>query len=168
MRARSHPAPVGLSPFHLLAKISDDLMTCWFDGGDVAGVARSWRDLAAVCRAETAEVSRRLESEGVSVDIVYGLEVLERCLLRMEAMLDAIDTPHDVPRNEAVHRLLAALIVAAHDDRSAQFLIELPVQRHAAARVELDRKFHALRRRQWSGLISSKWYLRLTRRATTL
>ena len=123
LRARSHPASVAQSPFHLLALNSDALMDAWRAGEDVSPPARSWREFCLACRAETAEVSRRLESEGVSVDIVYGLEVLERCLSRMEAMLDVIDSPPGTVRNEAVHRLLAELIVAAHDDRSIRHLI---------------------------------------------
>ncbi|HEX9451562.1 MAG TPA: hypothetical protein VF934_09135 [Burkholderiales bacterium] len=123
LRARSHPASVAQSPFHLLAQTSDDLMDAWRTGEDVTALAQAWRELCAACRAETAEVTRRLESEGVSVDIVYGLEVLERCLSRMETMLDVIEIPPGTAHNEAIHRLLAELIVAAHDDRSIRYLI---------------------------------------------
>ncbi len=123
LRARSHPASVAQSPFHLLALVSDGLMDAWRAEADVSELAGSWRKLCVACRAETAEVSRRLESEGVSVDIVYGLEVLERCLSRMEAMLDIIERPPGSTKNEAIHHLMAALIVAAHDDRSIRYLI---------------------------------------------
>jgi site-specific recombinase len=123
LRARSHPASVAQSPFHLLAQTSDGLMDDWRAGEDVSAAAREWRELCAACRAETAEVTRRLESEGVSVDIVYGLEVLERCLSRMEAMLDIVESPPAPAANDSVHRLLTALIVAAHDDRSIRHLI---------------------------------------------
>jgi site-specific recombinase len=123
LRARSHPASVAQSPFHLLALTSHVLMDAWRAGEDISAFARSWRNLCLACRAETAEVSRRLESEGVSVDIVYGLEVLERCLSRMEAMLDIIERPPGTARNEAIHHLLVEIIVAAHDDRSVRHLI---------------------------------------------
>ena len=123
LRARSHPCSVAQSPFHVLALTSDGLIDAWRAGEDVSALARSWRELCLACRAETAEVSRRLESEGVSVDIVYGLEVLDRCLSRMDAMLDIIERPPGMAKNEAVHHLLAELIVAAHDDRSIRHLI---------------------------------------------
>ena len=123
LRARSHPVSVAQSPFHLLALTSHALMDAWRAGEDLSVLARSWRELCLACRAETAEVSRRLESDGVSVDIVYGLEVLERCLSRMEGMIDIIERPQGTARNEAMHRLLAELIVAAHDDRSIRHLI---------------------------------------------
>ena len=123
LRARSHPASVATSPFRLLALASDGVMDAWRGAEDVSRPARSWRELCAACRAETAEVSRRLESEGVSVDIVYGLEVLERCLARMEAMLDSIESPPGTTRNEAVRRLLSELVIAVHDDRTIRHLI---------------------------------------------
>src|SRR5579859_2841194 len=128
LRARSHPASVAQSPFHLLALESDALMDAWRAGEEVAGPAQTWRELCVACRAETAEVSRRLESEGVSVDIVYGLEVLERCLSRMQAMLAVTASPPGTPRNEAIHHLLAGLIIAAHDDRSIGHLIRNNLQ----------------------------------------
>ena len=123
LRARSHPASVAQSPFHLLAVSSDGLMDAWRAGEDVSAPAQAWREQSAACRAETAEVSRRLETEGVSVDIVYGLQVVERCLSRMEAMLDIVEKPPGAAKTEAIHRLLAALIIAAHDDRSIRYLI---------------------------------------------
>ena len=123
LRARSHPASVAQSPFHLLALTSHVLMDAWRAGEDLSELVRSWRQLCLACRVETAEISRRLESKGVSVDIVFGLEVLERCLSRMEALLDIIERPPGTARNEAVQHLLAELIVAAHDDRSIRHLI---------------------------------------------
>ena len=66
LRARSHPSSVAQSPFHVLALTSDGLIDAWRSGEDVSALARSWRELCLACRAETAEVSRRLESEGVS------------------------------------------------------------------------------------------------------
>lgn len=123
LRARSHPASVAQSPFHLLALVSNGLMDAWRAGKDVSVKVLAWRELCGACRAETTEVTRRLESEGVSVDIVYGLEVLERCLSRMESMLNVIEIAPGTQRNEPMHQLLAELIVAAHDDRSIRHLI---------------------------------------------
>ena len=123
LRARSHPCPVAESPFHMLAHASEDVMDQWRAGGDARAYAETWRLLCAACRAESAEISHRLESEGVSVDIVYGLEVLSRCLARMEKMLDLVESQPGRARTEAIHRLLADLIVAAHDDRSIRHLV---------------------------------------------
>jgi len=123
LRARSRPGSVAQSPFHLLEAASNGLMDAWRAGEDMSARAVEWRELCVACRAEIAEITRRLESEGVSVDIVYGLEVLERALSRMETMLGAIELAPGVEHNEAMHRLLAELIVAAHNDRSIRYLI---------------------------------------------
>jgi site-specific recombinase len=123
MRARSHPTAVAQSPFYQLALTSHALIDAWRNGKDLSAFGFAWRELCTACRAETAEASRRLESAGVNVGIVYGLEVIERCLSRMEAMLDVIDPPPERGRDQAIHRLLADLIVAARDDRSVRHLI---------------------------------------------
>jgi len=123
LRARSHPGSVAQSPFYVLAIASDDLINAMRAGEDVKALVRSWRERCADCRSEIAEISRRLESEGVSVDIVYGLEVVECSLSRMETMLDLAESTPGIPRSEAIRRLLAGLIDAAHGDRSILHLI---------------------------------------------
>ena len=137
LRARSHPTTVANSPFHRIARISHALMDAWKAGEDVSTLSQSWRGQGAVCREEIAEITRRLESEGVSVDIVYGVEVLERCLARMEAMLEIIESPKGPARSAATHRLLAGLIVAAHEDRSVRHLIRSDL--HLLQRKIVDR-----------------------------
>src|SRR6266850_4237068 len=73
LRTRSHPTPVANSPFHRIACTSHALMDAWKTGEDIAALLRSWRGQSAECREEIAEITRRLESAGVSVDIVYGI-----------------------------------------------------------------------------------------------
>lgn len=137
LRSRSHPSTVANSPFHRIARTSYALMDAWKAGEDVLALAQSWRGQSAECREEVAEITRRLESAGVSVDIVYGIEVLERCLARMEAMLEFIESPPGPARSLAIHRLLAGLIVAAHEDRSIRHLIRTDL--HLLQRKIVDR-----------------------------
>jgi site-specific recombinase len=137
LRARSHRSTVANSPFHRIARTSHALMDAWKAGEDVAALSRSWRWQSAECREEIAEITRRLESEGVSVDIVYGIEVLERCLARMETMLEFIESPQGAARSAALHRLLVGLIVAAHEDRSVRHLIRIDL--HLLQRKIVDR-----------------------------
>ena len=125
LRARTHPVSVAQSPFYLLGLTSETVADAWKHAEDFSALVAQWRELAAACRAESAEISRRLESDGVSIDIVYGLEVLERCLQRMEAMLQFMQSPPGSTRSVAVHRLLSGLIVAAHDDGSIRYLINV-------------------------------------------
>jgi site-specific recombinase len=103
-------------------------MDCWREGEAVAAPAQEWRDLGAACRAEMLEINRRLETEGVSVAIVYGLEVIERCLQRMERMVDIIMAPHGAPRSAAIQELLTELVHAAHRDRSVRDLLRSNMQ----------------------------------------
>jgi site-specific recombinase len=128
LRARSHAGPLGNSPFYQLAEISDGMMDAWREGQNVSALSQQWRQACAGCRAEIAEISSRLETAGVSVDIVYGLEVLERCLKRMQAMLFVIEAPQGQSRSEAIHQLLAALIVSAQEDGSIRHLVSAKLQ----------------------------------------
>jgi site-specific recombinase len=123
LRMRSRQTAVANSPFYRLARASHALMDACKAGADPAQLIQAWHRDCTACREEMAEITRRLEGEGVSVAIVYGLEILERCLARMEAMLAFIEAPPGVERTEAVHRLMVSLIGAAHEDRSVRHLI---------------------------------------------
>ena len=86
-------------------------------------VAAEWRIGRAACRAQMTEVRRRLESEGVSVDIVFGLEVIDRC---SDAHVADARGDGSRPRASAGGRHsppAGRLIVAAHEDRSVRHLI---------------------------------------------
>jgi len=123
LRARSRSGAVADSPFLRLSRVSDAVLDTWQLGADLSMVASEWRSGRAACRAQMTEVQRRLESEGVSIDIVFGLEVIDRCLTRMSSMLGAMETEPGKARTAAIHRLLGGLIVASHEDRSLRHLI---------------------------------------------
>ena len=122
LRARSRYGPVSTSPFLRLSRVSEALVMSWQASGNVSGAAAEWRLVRAACRAQMAEVRRRLEDEGVSIDIVFGLEVIDRCLSRMSLMLEVMEADR-AARSAAIHRLLGRLIGAAHADRSVTHLI---------------------------------------------
>ncbi|MEO8158319.1 MAG: hypothetical protein ABI648_11030 [Betaproteobacteria bacterium] len=123
LRARSQATAVGQSPFFLLVLASHALMDAWREGGELAGLTQRWRELCVDCRAQCAETSRRLDSAGVNIGIVYALEAIERCLSRLEAMLAVIEAKPEQGRSDAIHRLLSGLIIATHEDRSIRHLI---------------------------------------------
>jgi len=123
LRARSPRLSVAQSPFRRLNAASDTLVESWLQGSDLARCAAEWRSLRAECRAQMAEVRRRLESGGVSLDIVFGLEVIDRCLSRLSLMLEVMEAPDGELKAAAVHRLLGRLIVASHEDRSVRHLV---------------------------------------------
>ncbi len=122
IRARSRPGPVTDSPFFRLERSGDALLATWSGGGDTAPTLAAWHRDAADCRAEIRIIRQRLEEEGVNVDIVFGLEVLDRALTRLALMAAVIDAPPGYRRSAAIQKLLVRLVERAHEDRSLRKL----------------------------------------------
>ena len=123
LRARSRPGPVTGSPFFRLARSSDAVLAALASGEGMERAAADWRSDCAGCREAMAEIHRRLESEGVSVAIVFGLEVLERCLLRMDKMVRLMAAGSPEEQADAVFELLGKLVLASQQDRSLRHLL---------------------------------------------
>ncbi|MCC7547615.1 MAG: hypothetical protein IT532_07605 [Burkholderiales bacterium] len=122
MRARAQPCPVAQSPFLRLHRASEEALQAWESGAPMHDAAEDWHACAAACRAAMQQIERRLD-QGVSVDVVYTLEVLDRCLVRMELMLTMMESEDAHMRRAALHQLLSLLIAATHGDRSLRQLI---------------------------------------------
>lgn len=118
LRARGPAVRVDQSPFFLQQRSADTLLAAWRTGADVGPAAEAWRRDAVSCREAMAEIVRRLETAGVSVDIVYGLEAIDRCIARMELMVTVIESAPGEGRDAAIHTLLCVLMAATHQDRS--------------------------------------------------
>lgn len=118
LRARASRRGVAETPFFRLGRAGEAIAEGLVGRAATGPAAREWHDLAAACRAESAFILRGLEETGVSVDIVFGLEAIERCLLRLEAILAVVETPPGQRRTAAVQRLLAQLAAAAVEERS--------------------------------------------------
>jgi site-specific recombinase len=136
IRARSKTTVVSASPFYRLGRATDAVVDVWLAGGDLAGPAREWRELATACWIEMATVRRRLEREGVSVDIVYALDVIDRSLKRMEAMLEILEAPDGERRSAAIQRLLTRLALLHRKDQSVLALAGTNLQMLARRIVE--------------------------------
>jgi site-specific recombinase len=118
LRAWGHTTHVSGSPFYKLVGASEAVVSEWVKTGDIREALPAWRKVVSACREEMARISGRLETDGVSVDIVYGLEVISICLKRMERMV-AIMAPVEKGADiEELHQLLANLVDAAHRDQS--------------------------------------------------
>ena len=113
LRRRSQPLPVAESPFARLPSAGEALLRSTDEATLLA-----WEETIADCRAEMAEIHRQIAAEGVSVDIVYGLDVLDRCLTRLELMGQIATAPLGQPRATLLHRLIAQLAYHAHEQRS--------------------------------------------------
>ncbi len=111
------------SPFWRLGRAADALAEAWESGGDAAGASAAFRKASGECRREGRAVADDLDETGVSVQIVFDLEVVERCLTRMALMADVLDASPGVERARAVQRLLARLALLALQDRSIRHLV---------------------------------------------
>jgi site-specific recombinase len=123
LRARSqNPDEVTLSPFYRLAQLSERLVAEWQQGCDLDALALEWRRELSSCRNEMRWIQHHLETTGVSVDIVYGLDVLQYCLRRMDNMLDIITARDEDQYAMTLHTFLTDLIQASLQDCSASYL----------------------------------------------
>ena len=127
LRARSTQRRVAESPFYGLVRSTDALLDTWAAGGDattIAAAAAAFRKTSGECRKETRTVQKQLEETGVSIHIVFDLEVVERCLTRMALMADVIDAAPGIETSRAVHRLAVRLATLAQQDRSVRHLVK--------------------------------------------
>ncbi|HOC42703.1 MAG TPA: hypothetical protein PKJ99_06750 [Thermoanaerobaculales bacterium] len=123
LRKRGRESEVTASPFYRVAKLGEALAARWLAGEDLGSEAEAWRRECGRCRDELAGIHDRIEREGVSTHVVYGMEVIERCLARMELMVDVMAAPGERQAATALHRLLARLAGSVHDDRSVRHLL---------------------------------------------
>ena len=119
IRARSPASSLRDSPFFRLPRIIDALLaTRRSELEEVEAFAEACGAAIAGCREACATVLERLETTGVSVDVVYRLELIERSLTRIEVLLSIL-----VPRDRLVvaersAKLLALLLLERHRERS--------------------------------------------------
>lgn len=123
LRSRATPGAVSASPFHRLLRSGDALLDAWLCGREVGSALQAFNKDSGDCRKEVRAIQRRLEEAGVSVDVVFGLEVIDRCLTRTALMADVITLGPGPDRSRALHRLLARLVRNAHEDRSVLHLV---------------------------------------------
>lgn len=130
LRSRSHEVPVALSPFFRLAGATAGLIAerdrsatqLGRETPDDGGALSTWRQAIADCRAELAEIERQIQDEGVSIDIVFSLDVLDRCLTRLELLGEILLTPPGRERSALVQRLMTRLVHHLHQSRSLRDL----------------------------------------------
>ncbi len=113
--------------------------------------------LLVQCRLHTDEVLHHLEHHGVSVDVVYCLDVIRLGIDRIELLLPLVESSGD--RIAATRALLAALAASRADDRSLRGLMRNNLR--LMARKIIERAGHSgehyvtSSRREWWGMIAS-------------
>ena len=154
LRLRGTPGPVSDSPFYRFARASETLVSAWLAGEEVGAALGGFRRTSGECRKELKVIQRHLERAGVSVDVVFGLEVIERCLTRTALMADIMEAPAGAERSRALQRLLARLARFAQQDRSLVHLVKWNL--HLLDRKIVDRSgeagehYVAASRKEWN------------------
>lgn len=138
IRARSPASSLRDSPFFRLPRIIDALLaTRRSEVEEVEAFAEACGEAIAGCREACATVLERLETAGVSVDVVYRLELIDRSLTRIEVLLSIL-----VPRDRLVvaersAKLLALLLLERHRERSLLDIVG--TNTHLLARKIIER-----------------------------
>ncbi len=123
LRLRGTASTISESPFFRVARSGDALLDAWRRNEDMSAHMAAFRQDSTGCRKELRVIARRLEDAGVSIDIVFGLEVIDRCLTRTALMAEVLGNPELAERSRALHRLLVKLAESAHMDRSVTHLV---------------------------------------------
>lgn len=119
LRVRRAAPSVRGSPYLALPRAIDALLAAWRSGDDDREALAQFRAAVDGARAGCDEVLTALERRGVSVDLVYAVDAIEKLLRRAEALVDAVrPRASDEGRLRASHTLLAELVRARLNDTS--------------------------------------------------
>ncbi len=122
-RERATSDVVTASPFFRFGRASDALLGAVASGEGVEQAAARWREARDACLQELLVVRRHLGDKGISVEIVYGVEVITRAVARMNQMLKVITAGSDLDRSKEFFDLLTALLASSEADRSILHLL---------------------------------------------
>ncbi len=152
IRARSPEVPLAASPFVLLPRLCDAL----FSG---LGSAAACRDQISACRDALETVRAHLEEFGVSVDVVYRIEVITKNLDRLRDLIAVSDAANDDARAAAAFHVVAHIAAARVRDRSVRDMLSTNL--HLLARKviehagETGEHYITVTRRQWWRMLAS-------------
>ena len=137
LRARS-PGKLGDSPFFRLPRTIDALLaTPRQDIDQITDWADDCRAILAECGSVCDAVLARLEQTGVSVDVVYRLELIERSVARIELLLGVLVLRAPSDRARGAIELLAFLLEERRRDLSLVDIVRTTT--HLLARKVIER-----------------------------
>ena len=109
------------SPFYELVRCTEDLVSAIGTPG-VRDAFHIWKQIVARCRAEMKAVHERMQTAGISVELVFDLVSIEACLGRMEKIARVLSVESG-ERLEAIHDLLSWVIQGNLEDRRVHSLL---------------------------------------------
>ena len=152
IRARSPEVPLAASPFFLLPRLCDAL----FSG---IGSAASCRDQISACRDALEAVRAHLEEFGVSVDVVYRIEVIAKNLDRLRDLLAISEATNADARAAAAFHVIAQIAAARVRDRSVRDIFSTNLQLLARKVIEhageTGEHYITTTRKQWWRMLAS-------------
>jgi site-specific recombinase len=122
MRDRSSGHSIARSPFYELVRRTEDLIT-HAETSESAACLDSWKQNVARCRQELETVYTHMETAGISVELIFDLQTIQACLMRMEqitAVLTAVDSHVKLA---ALHGLLSRLEHGSLEDKRISSLL---------------------------------------------
>jgi site-specific recombinase len=140
LRARSLEGPLEHSPFYRLPRAIETARQAIGDGDAYVAALSECRTIADECRAVTARVIENLEHSGVSVDVVYRLELITLNLTRLERLLASFEPASDLDRALRSKHFLVDLLEARLVDHQLRDI--LGDNLHLLARKIIERAGH--------------------------
>jgi site-specific recombinase len=142
IRTRSPRIPVRHSPFYLFPRANDAVIAS-YAAGDVQGFESAIVDCRALvrsCLETVGAVTQDLEHSGVSVDVVYRLELITKNLERYSALFERVIERDPVERAAGTKRLLLELLRARRRERELSSIVRSNM--HLLARKIIERAGH--------------------------
>jgi site-specific recombinase len=123
LRVRSKPRPVQQSPFYLLPRAAEVFIHSLRSREDILSAERQWRTVVKGCRDEFTIIVENMDKRGVSLDVVYAIDVIEQSLGRMEAVADVLLADPGHEKRLAAQRFLREVVRGRLADRSLLVLL---------------------------------------------
>jgi len=142
LRTRSPACSVRRSPFYEFARATDALIEAIsrHDPEQIGDAAETCRSLMRRCQATCANVVENLEQRGVSVDVVYRLELIGGSLERYSSILDELVCADARLQYVGARRQLVKLLDARRRDRNPLDIARTNL--HLLARKIIERAGH--------------------------
>lgn len=139
IRVRSPRKPVRSSPFFLLPGAVDALAARLGSGDaeDLAHAKQACLTQITACESTVAAVIHNLEHSGVSIDVVYRLELISKNLARLTAIVERVSDDDPLERYAGTKRLLISLLEARRKERALGEIITSNL--HLLARKIIER-----------------------------
>jgi site-specific recombinase len=139
IRERSPVVPLRGSPFFQLPEATTRLLG-ELSAQNPPGIAQGAADcqtLVARCHDTVAAVTTNLEQTGVSIDVVYRLELITKNLERYAALLERLSDTEPTARADGARRLLVRLLQARRKERDLGAIVVSNL--HLLARKIIER-----------------------------